>query len=203
VGLDLEAIWQEHRRFIVAVGAGAVVFSGLALARARVERVADGLAHKNGQEQERLLSEIGELEGKEGLEKGRKEGLARAQEAVLGQLGWDLDRGYGPRWCGPRWCGHRGTRRRRGRAAQPGGDQRGAGEQRQDGQHHSDDDVGTHAEILTEEHERRRAGPRSQPFRWAVAVRAARIAKDYAASSSSRRSRWLITSVTPLRMVTP
>lgn len=91
MALDFEEIWQEHRRFIVSVAAGAAIFSGLSYARASVETSCDRTARANASEQERLQSDLGLLEGKEGLEKGRRDGLTKSHEAVMASLAWDAE----------------------------------------------------------------------------------------------------------------
>lgn len=94
MALDFEAIWQEHQRFIKLVAGGAAVFALLSYVRGGVEANGDALARKNTQTQEKLVEDLAFLEGKEGLEKGRKDGLTRSHEAVLAQLQWESEKGF-------------------------------------------------------------------------------------------------------------
>lgn len=95
MAIDLEAIWQTHKRFIVKVGVGALVFSfGLAW-RSSVAAEAARLSKQNTDSQAALQDDLGRLEGAEGLEKGRAEALgAKLEPAILKALMWRAEPGY-------------------------------------------------------------------------------------------------------------
>jgi hypothetical protein len=95
MAIDLEAIWQEHKRFIVKVGVGALVFSiGLAW-RSSVAAEAARLSKQNTDQQAALQDDLGRLEGAEGLEKGRAEALgAKLEPAILKALMWRPEAGF-------------------------------------------------------------------------------------------------------------
>lgn len=93
--MDLEAIWQQHKRFILRVAAGALLFTVLLTWRSSVAAEAAALVRSNASLQGALLDDMARLENAEGLEKGRAEALgARLEPAVLRAVGWTLDPAY-------------------------------------------------------------------------------------------------------------
>ncbi|RMG13084.1 MAG: hypothetical protein D6731_12755 [Planctomycetota bacterium] len=93
--MDLEAIWQTHKRFILQVGGGALAFLVLALARNSLADEAARLAKANASKELALRDKIEALRGAEGREKGRAETLAETIEpSVLSALRWKTDPAY-------------------------------------------------------------------------------------------------------------
>jgi hypothetical protein len=93
--IDFEAIWQTHKRFILQVAGGALVFLVLLSWRQSVAAEAANLTKKNAGEQAELQDDVAGLINAEGLEKGRAEALeARLEPAVLGALLWKPEPGY-------------------------------------------------------------------------------------------------------------
>jgi hypothetical protein len=90
--MDMEAIWQTHKQFIIKVGAGALLFLILSSYQGSVLREANALHGKAGSAESDLLALIEELQGAEGREKGRAENLdERLQPAVLEAMLWRAD----------------------------------------------------------------------------------------------------------------
>lgn len=94
--MDLEALWQEHKRFMVQVGAGAVAFAVLSAGVAGIEASADSYSKRNARDQHDLLAQISEnLRGKEGVERGKKIALEdKAAKDILSSVTWTVDRAY-------------------------------------------------------------------------------------------------------------
>lgn len=81
--MDLEATWQEHKKFIVTVGAGALVFGLLSMGVGGFEASADQLARRNAKEQADVLHAVAGLRGQEAAEKGKKQALeTKARPAI-------------------------------------------------------------------------------------------------------------------------
>lgn len=86
--MDLEALWQEHKQFVIKVAAGALVLligNGWA---SSVQGEADRLVRTNVTAQGDLVSMMESLQGAEGRERGRSEALEQRlapaiQEAIL------------------------------------------------------------------------------------------------------------------------
>lgn len=93
--IDFEAIWHTHKRFILQVAGGALVFLVLLSWRQSVAAEAADLTKKNAGEQAELQDDVAGLINAEGLEKGRAEALeARLEPAVLEALLWRPEPGY-------------------------------------------------------------------------------------------------------------
>jgi hypothetical protein len=94
--MDLEALWQQHKRFMVQVGAGAVAFTVLSAGVAGIEASADSYSKRNARDQQELLAQISEnLRGKEGVERGKKIALEdKAAKDILASVTWTVDRSY-------------------------------------------------------------------------------------------------------------
>ena len=87
--MELEAIWYAHKRFIVQVGGGALVFVALLGWRASIAGEALTLQKRNASAQAALQDDIARLEGVEGLEKGRAAALGEKLEpSVLRTIQW-------------------------------------------------------------------------------------------------------------------
>ena len=90
--MDLEAIWQTHKPFIVKVGAGALVFAILGWYQSSVTAGAQRLERTSVSLEGDLVGKLNDLEGAEGLEKGRNTALAKdLRPSVLGVVGWTGD----------------------------------------------------------------------------------------------------------------
>ncbi|MEZ6183858.1 MAG: hypothetical protein R3F62_02485 [Planctomycetota bacterium] len=90
--MDLEAIWQTHKPFIIKVGVGALLFAILAWYQGSVTASAVALERSNAGNEGKLVAKLNDLEGAEGLEKGRHAALDKdLKPAVLGVLGWTSD----------------------------------------------------------------------------------------------------------------
>jgi hypothetical protein len=93
--VDLEAVWQQHKRFILRVAAGAFVFTVCLTWRSSVAAEAAALVRSNASLQGALQDDMARLENAEGLEKGRADALgAKLEPAVLRAVGWKADAGY-------------------------------------------------------------------------------------------------------------
>jgi len=93
--VDLEAIWQQHKRFILRVALGAFLFTVLLTWRSSIAAEAAALVRSNASLQGALQDDMARLENAEGLEKGRAEALgARLEPAVLRAVGWRLEPAY-------------------------------------------------------------------------------------------------------------
>lgn len=93
--IDFEAIWQTHKRFILQVAGGALVFLVLLSWRQSVAAEAATLTKSNAGEQAELQDDVAGLLNAEGLEKGRAEALeSRLEPAVLEALLWRPEAGY-------------------------------------------------------------------------------------------------------------
>lgn len=93
--MDLEAIWQQHKRFILRVAAGALLFTVCLTWRSSVAAEAAALVRSNASLQGALLDDMARLENAEGLEKGRADALgAKLEPAVLRAIGWKLEPAY-------------------------------------------------------------------------------------------------------------
>ncbi len=93
--MDLEAIWHDHKPFILQLGAGALVLAVGATWRGSMTAEAATLARANASLQSDLLDDLARLEGAEGLEKGRAQALGeRLEPAVRGALAWRLGDGF-------------------------------------------------------------------------------------------------------------
>jgi hypothetical protein len=95
MAVDFEAVWHTHKRFILQVGAGAILFVVLLGWKQSIASAATALAKQNASHQADLQDDLGALTGAEGLEKGRAEALEkRLEPAVLGALLWKGDDGF-------------------------------------------------------------------------------------------------------------
>jgi hypothetical protein len=93
--VDLEAIWQQHKRFILRVALGAFLFTVLLTWRSSIAAEAAALVRSNASLQGALQDDMARLENAEGLEKGRADALgARLEPAVLRAVGWKLEPAY-------------------------------------------------------------------------------------------------------------
>lgn len=81
--MDLEAIWQANRPFILQVMGGAAAFLLLMLARGSIESSAAQQARANASIQAALVDKAAQLEDAEGLEKGRADALSERLEPAL------------------------------------------------------------------------------------------------------------------------
>ncbi len=81
--MDLEALWQSNRPFILKVMGGAAAFLLLMFARGSVESSAAQQARANASIQAALVDKAAQLEDAEGLEKGRAEALSQRLEPAL------------------------------------------------------------------------------------------------------------------------
>jgi hypothetical protein len=93
--VDLEALWQTHKRFVIKVAAGALMLLIGNGWQSSVQADADRLTRQNASAQGDLVSMIEALRGAEGLERGRAEALEKRlapaiQEAIL----WRPDAAY-------------------------------------------------------------------------------------------------------------
>ncbi len=81
--MDLEAVWQEHKRFIATVGGGALVFGLVSMGVGGYEASADQLARRNAKENAEVLTALQGLRGQEAAEKGKKQALEdKARPAI-------------------------------------------------------------------------------------------------------------------------
>jgi hypothetical protein len=87
--VEMEAIWHAHKRFIVQVGTGALVFVALLGWRASIAGEAVTLQKRNASAQAALQDDIARLENVEGLEKGRAAALGdKLEPSVLRTVLW-------------------------------------------------------------------------------------------------------------------
>ena len=90
--MDLEAIWQAHKPFIIKVGVGALVFLIVNAYQGSVLTQANALSNSAGSAESDLMALVEELQGAEGREKGRAENLdERLEPAVLDAILWRAD----------------------------------------------------------------------------------------------------------------
>jgi hypothetical protein len=88
--MDLEAIWQSHKPFIIKVAGGAAVLLLLLGGRGSLADSAAKLAKGNASRELSFQDKRAALEGAEGREKGRAESLETDLEpAVLKSLMWE------------------------------------------------------------------------------------------------------------------
>src|SRR5258706_525418 len=93
--MDLEATWQQHKRFIVTVGAGALVFGLLSMGVGGFEASADQLARRNAKENADVLHAVSGLRGQEAAEKGKKQALEeKARPAIESAVAFQVDKAY-------------------------------------------------------------------------------------------------------------
>jgi hypothetical protein len=93
--MDLKATWEEHKKFIVSTGSGALVFAVLASAITGSERSAEALARSNANQQSELLRTVSNLVGLEASEKGKKNALEEtAAPAILRSIAWTVDKSF-------------------------------------------------------------------------------------------------------------
>lgn len=95
MSVDLEATWQEHKKFIQHVGGGAIAFGILSMLVGWVETSADQLARKNAKDQADVLHAVSSLRGQEAAEKGKKVALEeKARPAIESAVAFSIDPGY-------------------------------------------------------------------------------------------------------------
>lgn len=93
--MDLEATWQEHKRFIVTVGAGALVFGLVSMGVGGIEASADQLARRNAKENAEVLTAVQGLRGQEAAEKGKKQALEeKARPAIESAVTFQVDKAF-------------------------------------------------------------------------------------------------------------
>lgn len=93
--MDLKAVWEEHKKFIVTTGSGALVFAIAASTITGMERSAEAQARTNANQQSELLRSIDGLQKQEAGEKGRKKSLEdTAAPAILKAITWTVDKDY-------------------------------------------------------------------------------------------------------------
>jgi hypothetical protein len=93
--VDLEATWQEHKRFIVSVGLGAVAFGILSMGVGGIEASADQQAKRNAKETAELNQAVTALKGQEAAEKGKKIAIEeKARPAIEQAVAWVVDKGF-------------------------------------------------------------------------------------------------------------
>ncbi len=93
--MDLEATWQQHKKFIMRVGGGALAFGILSMVVGWVEAGADQLARRNAKENADVLAAASSLRGQEAAEKGKKIALEeKARPAIESAVAFTVDPGY-------------------------------------------------------------------------------------------------------------
>ncbi|MBI3725853.1 hypothetical protein HY251_18145 [bacterium] len=96
--MDLEATWQEHKKFIVSVGIGALAFGLFASGIKGLEASAETSAKNNARAQTDLNKEIASLKGAEANEKGKKKALEeKAAPEVRKTVIWTVPPDFVPK----------------------------------------------------------------------------------------------------------
>ncbi len=93
--MNLEAIWQTHKKFIIQVISGAAVFLILMWVRSAIADSATRTAKSNASQEMAFMNKTAELAGAEGREKGRAKSLEEKLEPAVAQaLMWNTADGF-------------------------------------------------------------------------------------------------------------
>ena len=93
--MDFEAVWHQHKPFILKVMGGALVFLAVMGVRSSIANDTGTLVRTNASTESAVKDKIAQLEGAEGLEKGRAQALTdKLEPALLQALLWRPDAVY-------------------------------------------------------------------------------------------------------------